>query len=88
MSKTATVRASMHPQKKANVSQILKRLGMNHSEAINVFYSLIEEYQGLPFEVRLPGNGTALKFKLRPEIMKHLDESIKKNRHLGELLAK
>ena len=88
MAKTATVRASMHPQKKENVSQILKRLGMNHSEAINVFYSLIEEYKGLPFEVRLPGSGTALKLKPRPEVMEHLEESIKKNRHLGELLAK
>lgn len=88
MAKTATVRASMHPQKKEKVSQILKRLGMNHSEAINVFYSLIEEYQGLPFEVRLPVSETALRFKPRPEVMKHLDESIKKNRRLGELLAK
>jgi addiction module RelB/DinJ family antitoxin len=88
MAKAATVRASMHLQKKENVSQILKRLGMNHSEAINVFYSLIEEYQGLPFEVRLPDGDTALKFKPRPEVMKHVDESIHKNRHLGELLAK
>jgi addiction module RelB/DinJ family antitoxin len=88
MAKTATVRASMHPQKKENVSKILKRLGLNHSKAINVFYSLIEEYNGLPFEVRLPSSDTPLKFKPRPEVMKHLDESIKKNRHLGELLAK
>jgi hypothetical protein len=53
-----------------------------------MIYSLIEEYQGLLFEVRLPGSNKALKFKPRPEVMKHLDESINKNRHLGELLAK
>ncbi|MFQ5639553.1 MAG: type II toxin-antitoxin system RelB/DinJ family antitoxin [bacterium] len=80
MGKTATVRALMEPQKKEKVSKILKRLGMNHSEAINVFYSLIEEYQGLPFDVRVPSP--------RPEVMKHLDDSIEKNRRLGELLAK
>lgn len=80
MAKTATVRALMEPQKKEKVSKILKRLGMNHSQAINVFYSLIEEYKGLPFDVRVP--------RPRPEVMKHLDASIEKNRRLGELLAK
>ena len=80
MAKTTTVRALMEPQKKEKVSKILKRLGMNHSEAINVFYSLIEEYKGLPFDVRVPGP--------RPEVMKHLNDSIEKNRRLGELLAK
>ena len=80
MAKSATVRALMEPQKKENVSKILKRLGMNHSEAINVFYSLIEEYEGLPFDLRIP--------KPRPEVMEHLDASIEKNQRLGELLAK
>ncbi|MFQ5709847.1 MAG: type II toxin-antitoxin system RelB/DinJ family antitoxin [bacterium] len=80
MAKKATVRALMESQKKENVSKILKRLGMNHSEAINVFYSLIEEYKGLPFDVRVP--------RPRPEVMQHLNDSIEKNRRLGELLAK
>jgi len=80
MTKTTTVRALIEPQKKERVSKILKRLGMNHSEAINVFYSLIEEYKGLPFDVRVPSP--------RPEVMKHLNDSIEKNRRLGELLAK
>ena len=60
----------MEPHKKENVSKILKRLGMNHSEAINVFYSLIEEYQGLPFDIRVPSP--------RQEVMRHLSASIKK----------
>jgi len=70
MAKTATVRASMSPQKKENVTKILKRLGMNHSEAINVFYGLIEEYEGLPFDVNLPDGETVKKFNPRPEVMK------------------
>lgn len=80
MAKSTTVRALIEPQKKENVSRILKRLGMNHSEAINVFYSLIEEYEGLPFDVRVPNT--------RPEVMNHLNRSVEKNRRLGELLAK
>ena len=80
MARSTTVRALMEPHKKENVSKILKRLGMNHSEAINVFYSLIEEYKGLPFDIRVP--------RPRQEVMKHLNASIEKNRRLGELLAK
>ncbi len=80
MAKTTTVRAMMEVKKKDNVSRILKKLGMNHSEAINIFYSLIEEYEGLPFDLRIPNP--------RSEVMKHLNNSIKKNRRLGELLAK
>ena len=68
MAKSATARALMEPHKKENVSKILKRLGMNHSEAINVFYSLIEECQGLPFDIRVPVP--------RQEVMRHLNASI------------
>ena len=80
MAKTTSVRALMEVKKKENVARILKKLGMNHSEAINIFYSLIEEYEGLPFDLRIPNP--------RSEVMKHLNDSIKKNRRLGELLAK
>ncbi len=52
------------------------------------FSCLIEEYKGQPFEVRLPGNETVIEHKPRPIVMKHLDDSIKKNRRLGELLTK
>ncbi len=80
MAKTTTVRALMEPEKKENVAQILKRLGINHSEAINIFYSLIAEYRGLPFNVRIP--------EPRSEVINNLNDSIEKNRRLGELLAK
>ena len=80
MAKSATVRVLMEPNKKENVSKILKRLGLNHSDAINVFYSLIEEYKWPPFDIRVP--------KPRQDVMKHLNVSIEKNRRLGELLAK
>ena len=87
MSRTVTVRAMIDPEKKEKVSQILSRLGINHSEAINIFYSLIEEYQGIPFSIKLPPK-EAESSNVSPEILSLLKESVKKNHRLGELLAK
>ncbi|MDA3861643.1 MAG: type II toxin-antitoxin system RelB/DinJ family antitoxin [Melioribacteraceae bacterium] len=87
MSRTVTVRAMIDPEKKANVSQILSRLGINHSEAINIFYSLIEEYQGIPFSLKLPSKEKT-NANVSKEVLSYLKESVKKNHRLGELLAK
>ena len=87
MSKTVTVRAMIDPKKKEKVSKILSRLGINHSEAINIFYSLIEEYKGFPFIIQLPLKETHNN-NVSPEILHTLKESIKKNYRLGKLLAK
>lgn len=88
MNKTSTVRAAINPQKKANVAKILKKMGLNHSEAINIFYSLIEEYKGFPFELKLPENEPHTgEVNIDPEIITHLKVSIRKNRKLGEMLA-
>ncbi len=88
MSKTATVKVSMEPEKKEKVAEILRRLGMTHSEAINVFCSLVEECKGLPFAIRIPDDEAEGRLHIRPEVLKHLRDSIEKNRRLGELLAK
>lgn len=45
-------------EKLAEAKQILAQLGMNFSEAVNIFTSLIVAKQGLPFEVALPNNDT------------------------------
>lgn len=87
MKRTVSVRAMIDPKKKERVSKILSRLGINHSEAINIFYSLIEEYKGLPFDIKLPETESKDK-NINPEVVKHLKESVKKNHQLGELLAK
>jgi len=89
MSKSTTVRAMMDPKKKEKVNLILGRLGLNHSEAINIYYSLIEEYKGLPFPISLPesGNDPEITSELRPEVLKHLKMSVRKNHRLGKLLA-
>ena len=90
MPKTSTVRALMDPKKKERVTRILKRMGINHSEAINIFYSLIEENKGFPFDLKLPDQDLQDKYTstIRPEVLSHLKDSLKRNRQLGELLAK
>lgn len=42
----------------AQAKQILAQLGMNFSEAVNIFTSLIVAKQGLPFDVVLPNEET------------------------------
>jgi addiction module RelB/DinJ family antitoxin len=84
--KTVMVRAMIDPKKKERVSKILSRLGINHSEAINIYYSLIEEYKGLPFNIKLPEKDSKSE-NISQEVIGYLKESIKKNYRLGELLA-
>jgi len=75
--KTVMVRAMIDPKKKERVSKILSRLGINHSEAINIYYSLIEEYKGLPFNIKLPEKDSASE-NISQELITHLKDSIKK----------
>lgn len=51
---------------------------MNHSEAINIYYSLIEEYKGLPFPLLLPISETASEITpaLRADVLKQLKMSL------------
>lgn len=38
---------------------ILNSLGMNFTEAVNVFTSMVVQTRGLPFDVRMPNDETA-----------------------------
>jgi len=38
---------------------ILNSLGMNFTEAVNVFTSMVVQTKGLPFEVKIPNKETA-----------------------------
>ena len=38
--------------------KILNRLGLNVSQAFNIFIAMIKEYKGLPFELKLPNEET------------------------------
>lgn len=75
--KTVTLRAMIDPKKKERVSKILSKLGINHSEAINIYYNLIEEYKGLLFKIKMAEKG--LDDNIDQDMIVHLKESIKRN---------
>jgi len=63
MSKTATVRARIDPELKAEVDKLLSCLGLSTTEAINLFYNQIRLRQGLPFAVEIPNETTRKTFE-------------------------
>ena len=54
MSKTAMVRARLEPDLKDHAESIFRRLGLNATQAITVFYRQVELRDGLPFDVVVP----------------------------------
>ena len=63
MSRTATVRARLEPDLKADVEKLLHQLGISTTEAITMFYSQIRLRHGLPFPVEVPNETTLKTFK-------------------------
>ena len=60
MAKTETIRARIEPNLKHEVEDILSKLGLNPTTAINIFYHQVKLKKGLPFDVNIP-NDTTLK---------------------------
>ena len=58
MAKTATVRARIDPELKAEVEALFRRLGLSTTEAINIFYNQVQLRKGLPFSVVVPNKTT------------------------------
>ncbi len=54
MAKTATITTRITPELKRNAEQILSQLGMNTTQAINMFLKQVELRKGLPFDVQVP----------------------------------
>jgi DNA-damage-inducible protein J len=48
-----------------DAKKILDEMGMNFSEAVNIFTKMIVAHRGLPFEVKLPNNTDELTKKLQ-----------------------
>lgn len=59
MSKSAVVRARVEPELKEHAEAIFKKLGLNATQAITMFYKQVNLCNGLPFDVRLPNEKTA-----------------------------
>ncbi|WP_067583802.1 type II toxin-antitoxin system RelB/DinJ family antitoxin [Endozoicomonas ascidiicola] len=54
MAKETTVRARIDEALKEQAEDILRKLGLTTSQAINLYFSQIVLQRGMPFEVRLP----------------------------------
>jgi DNA-damage-inducible protein J len=63
MSKTATVRARIHPRLKQHAETVFRRLGLNATQAITLFYKQVELREGLPFVVAIPSATTKRTFR-------------------------
>ena len=63
MRRTATVRARVDPDLKADVEKLLEPLGVTTTEAITMFFSQIRLRRGLPFSVEIPNEVTQRTFE-------------------------
>ena len=57
MSKTQTT-IRVDEENYAKAKKILNQIGLNYSQAINVFNNMIVINKGLPFELKLPNSDT------------------------------
>lgn len=58
MPRSAMIRARIEPALKTEVEEIFQKIGLNSSEAINVFYSHVKLSGGIPFDVKIPNKTT------------------------------
>ena len=58
MARTAMVQARIEPELKNTVENILSSLGLNTTDAINIFFKQVEHANGIPFDVKIPNEET------------------------------
>jgi len=58
MRKSSSVHARIEPDLKEEAEAILKKLGLNASQAITLFYQQIRFTRGLPLVLRVPNETT------------------------------
>lgn len=56
--KNAVINARVESDLKEDVEHILKRLGLNATQAITMFYQQIRLHNGIPFDVKIPNEET------------------------------
>jgi len=67
MAKTETVRARLEPELKERAESVFRRLGLNATQAITLFYKQVELRDGLPFDVVIPTATTRRTFERTDE---------------------
>lgn len=58
MSLDETVRARIDNNLKKDVESIFKDIGINTSQAINIFFKKVQKERGIPFELKIPNETT------------------------------
>lgn len=58
MARTAEIKVRVEPELKAQVINLLNRIGLTQSEAVNLYYHRIVEEQGIPFSLKVPNTET------------------------------
>lgn len=73
MAKTTTMNIRIEPELKEEVEEILKDLGMNIADAVNIYFKQIVLTDSIPLEIKRPKyNKETLKaIQEADEIMKH-----------------
>lgn len=87
MAKTSSMHIRVEPKVKEEAEKILNNLGMNSTEAINIYLKQIILNSGIPFEIKLPqfSNEMLEAIKEAEEIEKH-PENYKKYHSVDELM--
>ena len=58
MARSAMIHARTDTNLKAEVEAVFKELGLTTTEALNLFFSQVRLFKGLPFDVRIPNEET------------------------------
>lgn len=76
LTKDAMIRARITSDLKFQAEEVLKKLGISPTEAINIFYSQIVLRKGIPFEIRLEGADLAKNYT-----------TVKSKKHLKSMMG-
>lgn len=87
MAKTSSIHVRVDPKIKEEVERILNNLGMNSTEAINIYLKQIILNSGIPFEIKIPNfsNEMLEAIEEAEEIEKHPNK-YKKYQSVSELM--
>ena len=87
MAKTSSIHIRVEPKVKEKVEEILNKLGMTSTEAINIYLKQIILNSGIPFEIKMPqySNEMIEAIEEAKEMEKH-PEKYKKYHSVDELM--
>ena len=63
MPRTATISVRTTIETKKKAEKIFKKIGLNTTDAINIFYKMVILNQGMPFDVNIPNADTLMALK-------------------------